>query len=250
MRLDVPSELRARLDPAERYGLRVTLIGLAIVIVAIPFASLTFQVLAKGPLTRFDGQVADQLNHWVRGHPGVISAMKALSLLGRPPVLAIWVAAASVWTWQAGRHRLTVFLLVTSIGGGIVDSLVKLAVDRPRPIVDHPVTTAFGKSFPSGHAMSATVTYGALLIVLGPFLRAPARRLATVLVALLIVAIGCSRLILGVHFVTDVVGGSLLGLAWLAGATGAFEAWRHDIATERRWRRRRRRAALEASASV
>ena len=218
--------MRQHLDPSERYGLRLALVGLAIVLVAVPFSTLLFQVLAEGPLTRADGSVADAMNHAVHGHHWAVVALEGISWLGRPPLLAVWVLAAVAYAWHHGRRRLVAFLLVTPLGGGIVDTLVKALVDRPRPVVDHPVITAFGKSFPSGHAMSATVTYGALLLVFLPVLAPARRRAALVATTVLVLAIGTSRLLLGVHFVSDVVGGYVLGLAWLVGAVATFEVWR------------------------
>jgi len=110
---------------------------------------------------------------------------------------------------------------------------VKILVDRPRPVVDHPVATAWGKSFPSGHAMSSTVTYGALLLTFLPVLPGRRRAAAVVATAALVLVIGSSRLILGVHFLTDVIGGYVLGLAWLLGATAAFEIWRVELGGRR-----------------
>lgn len=229
---DLPRATRTRLGPVERYGIRLTLVGLAVVLVAVPFATLTFQVLGEGPLTRFDGGIADRLNAWVHHREGVLHLLEAVSFLGRPVVLFVVVAFAVGWLWRPGQHRTALFLVVTSLGGGLVDTLVKAAVDRPRPAVDHPVATAMGKSFPSGHAMSATVTYGALLVAVWPLLSRRARRVARVATIALVLAVGTSRLFLGVHFLTDVIGGYVLGLAWLAGAVAAFDAWRHDQAVE------------------
>jgi len=226
MKVDLPPGVKARLDPAARFGLRLTLVGVALTLVAIPFTALLLQVLAKGPLTRADGRVANTLNGWVHGRGGVVPTLKAISFLGRPPLLAVWVLIAAVLLWRRSRRRQAVFAAVTSLGGGIVDTLVKASVNRPRPVVDHPVASALGKSFPSGHAMSATVTYGALLVVLSPLLTPRWRRPAFVATVLLVLAVGCSRLLLGVHFVSDVVGGFVLGLAWLLAAVAVFETWR------------------------
>ena len=231
----LPSAWRHRLDPDERYGLRLTLTAVALVIVAVPFSTLTLAVLAKGPLTRFDGRVANAANDRVHGHPVAVTTLKLLSGLGQPLVLTAIVVAAVAYLLRHRRTRLAVFLVVTSLGGGLVDTAVKGAVDRPRPVVDHPVATALGKSFPSGHTMSSTIVYVALLVVFQPAIPVAARRWAVAVVGLLVLAIGCSRLLLGVHFVSDVVGGYLLGAAWLAGSVAAFEAWRSDAG----WRRSR-----------
>jgi undecaprenyl-diphosphatase len=226
MRAGLPQVVRRRLDPEARYGLRLTLLGLALVLVAAPFSTLLFQVLAKGPLTRFDGSLADRLNDFAHSSPALVHALELLSWLGRPAWLAVVVGVAAGVAWRRGRHRLTAFLVLTAIGGGLVDSLVKMLVDRPRPVVDHPIATAFGKSFPSGHAMSSLVCYGAVLLAFLPAMRPRMRTLAVAATALLVLAIGSSRLLLGVHFLSDVLGGYVLGLAWLAGAVAAFEIWR------------------------
>jgi undecaprenyl-diphosphatase len=220
--------MRVRPNATERFGLRLTLVGIAVVLVAVPFATLLFQVLAKGPLTRADGRIANAANEWVSRHPGVVTVLKGVTDLGKPPVLIAVVVLGLVYVWHTGSRRALVFLVVTPLGGGIIDSLVKVAVNRPRPIVDHPVASALGKSFPSGHAMSSTVTYGALLLVFLPVVPRAGRRVAVIATIVLVVAIGASRVLLGVHFVSDVIGGWVLGLAWLIGAAAVFEIWRKE----------------------
>lgn len=228
MRAGLPAAIRRRLDPTERYGLRLTLLGIAVVLVTVPFAYLLFEVLAEGPLTRMDGRVADALNHWIHERETLLHMLEIVSWLGKPLWLGVIVGIGAVYVYWRGRRKLAVYLAVTVIGGGLVDTAVKVAVDRPRPVVDHPIHTAWGKSFPSGHSMSSTITYGALLLVFLPILPRRYRPIAMAATALLILAIGTSRLLLGVHFVTDVVGGYVLGLAWLTGATAVFSIWRRE----------------------
>lgn len=228
MAADLGQVLRRRLEPAERYGLRLTLIAIALVLVAVPFSYLLLEVLRDGQFTRFDQDVAASLHHWVVERPGLVPAVKAVSLLGKPLWLGLAVAVGSAFVYWRGRRRLALYLVATAIGGGLVDTLVKVAVNRPRPEVTSPLATAFGKSFPSGHAMSSTVTYGALLLVFLPALPRRWRVVAAGGTVLLVLAIGLSRLLLGVHFVSDVVAGWTLGLAWLSAATGAFSIWRTD----------------------
>jgi undecaprenyl-diphosphatase len=228
MRPSLPDSVRRRLDPDERYGLRVTLLAVAIVLVTVPFATLVFQVLAKGPVTDLDGSVANRLNRSVHDSPGMVRVLEFISNIGKPITLFVAVTIACVYLLWRRRLRLILFLVVTSIAGGLIDSAVKILVNRPRPIVDHPVATALGKSFPSGHAMSSTVTYGALALVFLPVLPRRWRPLALAVVVAIVLAIGTSRLFLGVHFVSDVIGGFVLGLAWLAASTAAFSIWRTE----------------------
>jgi undecaprenyl-diphosphatase len=227
--VDIPVKVRRRLNPVERYGVRLTVAGLAIALVAIPFSTLTFNVMEDGPLIRWDGDISNAMNRWVHRNDWVIPVLNTVSWLGRPPFLAIWVVATAVWCWRHSRHRLAIFVVATTLMGGIVDTLVKMAVNRPRPEVDHPVTTAFGKSFPSGHAMSSLITYGAICLLLVPAVAPRWRKLLVAATAFLVLLIGASRLLLGVHFLTDVLGGYILGAAWLAAAAAVFEAWRHEV---------------------
>ncbi len=234
MRGGLPRFDLRRLDPRERYGLRVTLLAVAIALVAVPFSTLVFQVVGEGSLTELDGRLADDMNDVVHGTPGAVGALQLVSWLGRAVWLAAVVAAGAWLLWRTGRRRLAAFLVVTAVGGGIVNTAVKIAVDRPRPVVDHPVATAFGKSFPSGHSMASTVCYGALVASFLPSVPRRARAATVGATALLVLAIGCSRLLLGVHFLSDVVGGYVLGTAWLVGAIAVFQTWRAEEGRLRR----------------
>ncbi len=213
---------------AERYGLRLTLLGLALMLVAVPFGVLLAQVVSDGPATRWDTGIAEWLHQQVVGHDTTVTVLQAVSFLGKPIWLAIVIGVPSLWLARSRRWHLALFLVVTAVGGGIVDTVAKVAIGRPRPELDAPVASAFGNSFPSGHAMSSTVCYGALLLAFGGLLSQRGRRRALAGVTLLVLAIGCTRLVLGVHYVTDVLGGFLLGLAWLACSVAAWEIWRAD----------------------
>jgi len=224
------NELRAlwrrRLDPEERYGLRLTLFAGAFLVVAIPFGSLIEQVVRNGWLVGVDTSAARGLHGWVRRSPAAVRGLKLFTLLGTPLWFYVIVPVAAWLLWRRHLRRLVLFLVVTTALGGLLDTAVKLAVDRSRPSLVDPVATASGSSFPSGHTMGATVVYGALLLVFLPVI-ARRRRIAAVSGALLlVVAIGFSRLALGVHYITDVVGGFVLGLAWLAVSAAAFSIWR------------------------
>ena len=222
----VRDRVQRRLDPDERYGLRVTLFAVAFLLVAIPFGLLLDQVQSNGSLIRLDTSAARHLHDWVRGSDDLVRELQILTFFGSPVWFYVIVTPAVVWVWRRGHVRLAVFLVVTTLGGGLLDTIVKEAVGRPRPSLVEPVATAHGKSFPSGHAMSSTVAYGSLLLV---FLPAIGRRYRPIVITgtvLLVAAIGFSRLALGVHYITDVLGGYVLGLAWLAASVAAFSTWR------------------------
>lgn len=218
--------IQRRLDPTQRYGLRLTLLAVALLVVAIPFGLLLREVTSEGAFTRLDTAAANNLHDWVRQAPLAVNALQVVSFTGS----AVWfygvVGLAALYLWRRGHPRLALFLVVTGLLGGAIDTVVKELVNRPRPSLEDPVATAYGKSFPSGHAMVATVCYGALLLTFMPVI---ARRWRTMVLGsglLWVLLIGFTRLALGVHYITDVVGGYLLGLAWLAASTAAFSIWR------------------------
>lgn len=215
--------------PAERrYGIRVVLLAVAVSIVGIPFGWLTHEVVTDGPFTAFDEGFAVELHERIAPNDAWVAAAEGVSFLGKPIVLFVVVGGPCVWLLRHRAYKLVLFLVVTSLGGGLVDTVVKLAVGRPRPSLDEPVATAFGKSFPSGHSMSSVICYGALYLVFASFLRDGWRRLVAAVAVVLPLTIGLSRLALGVHFVSDVVGGFLLGIAWLCASVAAFELYRID----------------------
>lgn len=224
--------LRRRLDPEARFGLRFTLLALAVVLVAIPFGWLLDQVTDGGPFTRVDTSAANHLHRWVRARPLLVDGLRVITTLGATWWLALCVAAATVVLLRAGRRRPAVFLVATTAAGGLLVQIVKALVSRPRPSLVAPVATAQGQSFPSGHTMGSTIVYGALLVVFAaPLPRR--RRVAIVAVAFVLVcAIGFTRLALGVHYISDVLAGLVLGLAWLAAATAAFRVWRVERVEE------------------
>jgi undecaprenyl-diphosphatase len=212
----------------ERFGVRLVVVSVAIALVAVPFTALAVQVLVEGPLTRLDGDIADSLNEFVHEHDGFIGFLQVVSWMGRPPALAALVVVAVVVLWRQGQVRLIPFVVLTPILGSLVNSAVKIIVDRPRPEVDHPIATAFGKSFPSGHSFSSVVTYGVLLVAFLPVVPPAKRRFVWVPAAVLVAAIGATRMLLGVHFLSDVIAGYALGLAFLLAATAAFQTWKRS----------------------
>lgn len=224
----LPEATADKLPPQGRYGLRQLLVGIAVALVGVPFGLLLHQVTRDGPLTSLDESAAEWLHVRVVDNEFVEAVMHAISYTGKPIFLTFAVGLPALWLLRHGARKLVVFLAVVSIGGGAIDTVVKVAVGRPRPEFDEPIATAFGNSFPSGHSMSSLVCYGALLLVFLPLVPKARRPWAIGATVLLVLAIGFSRLALGVHFVSDVLGGYVLGAAWLIGSVAAFEIWREE----------------------
>jgi undecaprenyl-diphosphatase len=180
------------------------------------------------PMYRVDRGVADGLNDLVSPHHQLVTVLQALTDLGGRPVMTWLVGIVAAALLIRRQRRLAVYLVVTGVGALMLDPSLKLLVGRLRPVVDVPVASAPGNSFPSGHALGATVAYGALLLIFLPAASRRYRALAIGAFAAILVLVGFTRVALGVHYVSDVLAGWLLGLAWL-GMTGyAFRLWRRE----------------------
>jgi undecaprenyl-diphosphatase len=152
--------------------------------------------------------------------------LEVVSFVGKPIFLVLIVGIPAIWLFRRGERRSVVYLVATAVTGGLVDTIIKETVDRRRPVFDFEVGSAYGTSFPSGHALASTVCYGVMLLVALPYLPRRWRPAAIASVVVLVLLIGFSRLALGLHFVSDVVSGHVFGLAWLLAATAVFSAWR------------------------
>jgi undecaprenyl-diphosphatase len=180
------------------------------------------------PLESVDHGLAGQLNGTVAGNATAVKAMDFASRLGSHGFLGWLLAITVVVLALRRRWRLVVYLLAAGAGAIILDPTLKVAVGRLRPVVDHPVAVGGGNSFPSGHALGSIIVYGALLLVFAPALSTRARRWVTAGLAVVVVLIGLSRIGLGVHFLSDVLGAWCLGVAWLGVTAYAFELWRRE----------------------
>ncbi|MDR4306542.1 phosphatase PAP2 family protein [Chelatococcus sambhunathii] len=147
--------------------------------------------------------------HWLEG------AMIDLTSLGSVPVLTLLSVLAITYFLVARRYASALFLSIAITGGALLNAGLKIGFARPRPdMVEHLVSVQ-SLSFPSGHAMSSAVIYltiGALLAQSEP--RWALRGYILTVSVLLTLAIGVSRVFLGVHYPTDVLAGWSLGAAW------------------------------------
>jgi undecaprenyl-diphosphatase len=223
------SAKRTALHSYEHFAWR-SLVGLAAVIAAATGFGLLLLLVRWNwpPLASFDRHAVDALNHVVAGRRAAVAVLTAITGFGGRAVL-FWLVTVSAVTMLVRRqYQLTAYLVVTGLGALALDPAIKLLVGRLRPVVPAPVATAPGNSFPSGHALDATVFYGVMLLVFLPIIPRRLRRLIIGLVVALVVMIGVSRVALGVHYPSDVIGGWLLGVAWLGITTHAFGHWRAE----------------------
>lgn len=193
----------------------------------MPFGALALLVTGSwAPLLRADVAVESAVHRAALGSPALVDVARGVTELGSSAVRLVVTLGVVALLLRRHAWRLALFLGATTALGAAVDTLVKTLVGRARPVFPDAFARAGGASFPSGHAMGATVLFGALLFVFLPMLSTVGRRWAFALVAVAIFGVGLSRVVLGVHYPSDVVGGWLLGLAWLAAATATFNLFR------------------------
>jgi len=198
------------------FGALIAIIG------TYAFAELA-KLVSRGYTQPFDEAVL----RWMQRHqtPWLEGAMVEVTMLGTWIVVATTVSVAALFLWLT-RHKYSAALLLVATAGGIgLNNILKVGFERPRPHVFEWGTHASSWSFPSGHAMSATVVYVTVAYLAARLQKTHWARLATLAIAGLIVAIICfSRLYLGVHYPSDVVAGVIIGLSWAAFCMATLEA--------------------------
>lgn len=224
MNLTMPVDKPRKTNPRRR------LILTALILVAIPFSVLLVDVLRDGPLAAIDREIANRLNVYNGQHDLAFQVATVVTQLGSTAVLAAVVLAGTGYLGLIRKQRRqALFLLTTALVGTGLNNVIKVVVGRSRPHFDTSRVTTFGKSFPSGHAMNATVVYGVLLVLIWSWLHTPQRRIAaTCGTSLLVVLIAATRVVLTVHYVSDVVAGITLGVALVCASTAAFAVWSDD----------------------
>ena len=215
--------------PVRHFTERSVLGLIAVVLLGIGFGVLLLLVRFHwGPLQRLDARADNGVNALIAPHAGVVAALKTVAGLGGRGFLIPLVAVALVVLLIRRRPRLAIYLLVTTVGALLLDPSLKTLVGRLRPVVNVPVAIGGGNSFPSGHALGSMITYGALLLVFLPAVPRRWRKPAIGLTAAIVLAIGITRIGLGVHYISDVLAGWLLGAAWLGVTAYAFRVWRRE----------------------
>ena len=171
--------------------------------------------VAEGDTARSDQRVAD----WLHGSATdpFTDVFRAFTWIGNGGFLAVVVLVAALVLWRQGYVRDALFVVFAFVGAEVITFGMKQGFRRQRPFFEDPLATASSFSFPSGHSLVSLAVYGSIAIVIARHTRNRRVAAAVVLVAALwILAIGFSRLYLGVHFLTDVVAGYAAGAAWLA----------------------------------
>jgi membrane-associated phospholipid phosphatase len=157
------------------------------------------------------------------------AAAVAVTHLGSTAVMAVLAMAAGARLWLTGRRADAVFVVGAMSGAQLAFRSLKELLDRPRPPEDGRLVHAASESLPSGHATTAIVVIGTLVVLAWPR-RTPVVRAGLVAAATLWVgAVGLTRIYLGVHWFSDVLAGWLVGGAWLAICVVAWSWWRARV---------------------
>ncbi|MEV0198780.1 phosphatase PAP2 family protein [Nonomuraea sp. NPDC050691] len=222
----VLQQRRARVEGDRRLGLRLTLASLAVALVMIPFSLLL--VVAKMPVNGLDAGVAERLHAYALAHPGVTRVLIVWTDLFGPWPWRIAVIAYAAWLLYKGAPRLAAWAVTTVTVGGLLGLALKIVVARARPHLPDPVALAPGDSFPSGHAVNVTLGAGVIVLLLLPHLTRWGKVVAWAVAWFLVLSVGYTRIALGVHWVSDVVAGIVLGAAVVAATAAGFETWRRE----------------------
>lgn len=209
--------LAARFTPGEYLGLHLTA-GLLVSVLAVwAFGTVTEGVLHHESLTTFD----TNLLTIVRAHASPLGdrIAVAISLVGSPAAMALLALGGT--TLLVARRQWLLFSgwITAFVGAWLLTEILKRVVQRPRPLGASAFLHGNSYSFPSGHALGSLVGWGMLaylLLVEAPRLRAVHRWAIAIAAFVLITAIGLTRLYLGVHYFSDVIGGYAAGTLWLA----------------------------------
>jgi undecaprenyl-diphosphatase len=189
--------------------------------------------MSRNAATRlFDERVAS----WFHQHatPFLTQVMRVVTFFGSVGFVAASSSCVAIFLIVRKRWYQLLMLALAVGGGSLLNILLKHFFHRQRPVLENPLLTLTSYGFPSGHTMGSTLFYGALAVFVAQSVGTWRWRVLAFWIAALAVAmIGLSRIYLGAHYLTDVVGAIAVGLAWLAFCWTGVE-------TLRKWRGRPR----------
>jgi len=212
--------LRGRLDPATATGLALTLALGATILGGIVVGLLAYLMRTSGALVSLDRSVgqwgADHATHWST------QGLQLVTDMASTPVVIAVIVVIGVYEMLRSRNWWIVPFLVTVIVGEVVlVNTVKHLLNRVRPTFN-PIAEHLGPSFPSGHSATAAALYAGVALVLARRRSPRTRALLAAGAAAIAVGVACSRVMLGVHWLSDVIAGLSFGWAWFALCAIAF----------------------------
>jgi undecaprenyl-diphosphatase len=216
-----------RLSPRGYLGLHLTVGVVLIISSSWLFGGIAQDVMDGDPLTVIDVHVADWFHK--RLTPGVTMTMQLITGLASP----LWVTSVTIVSalvlWRK-RHWYRLLALALIMPGGMgLDVLLKIVFHRNRPSFTDSLLIFNGYSFPSGHTMAATLLYGLLAVFSVIALKTWRWRVGVVIGAcVMVLLVGFSRIYLGAHYLSDVLGAAAAGFAWLTLSLTAVDTMRRS----------------------
>lgn len=205
---------RRRFDPASATGLLLTLALAFTAAAGVLLGVLAYLVRTNSHLTGIDHGAAN----WGHRHASTLSThgLNAVTQLGSiTVVIVLCVVLAAIELRRAPSVWVVPFIVAVVGGEEIVTNVIKPVVDRVRPDLN-PAAAGLGPSFPSGHSATAAAFYACAVLLLGRRRPRATRAVLTGVAVGIAVAVASSRVLLDVHWVTDVIAGLVLGWAWFA----------------------------------
>jgi membrane-associated phospholipid phosphatase len=212
--------VRRRLDRETAGGLLVTAAFAVTFVTALLFGFVLDMVNHSRGLAEWD----DTVSEWgsENAGSGAVDVLKFVTDFGGTQYLALAMLAVGIFDYVRHRRRdVFLFLLIVVVGEVLLTNGLKLLVDRDRPSVLR-LTGASGPSFPSGHSAAAAACWAAMALVLTRASRRNVRAAGAAGAAFIAAAVATSRALLGVHWLTDIVAGLILGWGWFTLVAIAF----------------------------
>ncbi len=216
----VRSVLDRTLKPESATGLALTVALLFTISAGVIVGLLAYLIRTSSDLISLDRSVAE----WGNRHASPFSthALNGVTQLGSIQVVVGLCFVLAIVEWRRVPNKWLAPFIVAVVGGEeIVASVIKQIVNRSRPSFN-PAAATLGPSFPSGHTTTAAAFYACAALLLGRRRTRPTRAVLTGAAVGLAVAVACSRVLLDVHWLTDVIGGLALGWGWFAICGVAF----------------------------
>ncbi len=200
-------------------------LGLASLVLFVLFGILTLAVMGSPTDAGGLASLGTSLFDFTRTHALVADGARALSFIGNDAIAGLVVVVAALVLFFRRHRALAVFVVLSAGIGVVLATIVKELVDRGRPASDGVLAMATSPSYPSGHACAGITVYASIGIAVLLIVHAGWGKAAGIILIVVGVLIGVSRILLGVHWVSDVMGGWLLGSAIVCGVGAGVLAW-------------------------